>query len=538
MKQNIFMAALLAAMLAIAGCGGGSSSTGTGGGNDTGGEGGSQKSQAAQTISTAIAACADAACVDDEIAKAEADGSGVSAEELATLQTEAETRKMAIANADPSLSESELAAAFQLLDALADSEALELTNDQIRTNNAELTDASLFTEDHMKTFVKISGWEGKSYEIRNPENVFTEEHDLRIWTKNNPYRSQKYVEFFVDGNPEALGVTRNASFNLATNGGQVNIPDGTGPNSALAAALPGNFFTEKFTRVLNSAGDAIVSWELTGTFFEVPGKFVCLAAAACSRTAGNGDSGDLTVAETPIGIGLTANANGITFIPSRFGDEGKDATDVPAKWAKDPDPKFMSFGSYWNTDYNDKGVVTSVRVDPFAGGAEPYMDTASIVTASEGSLIAKYEGGAAGVFVTTRKDANNDVVATGWGEFQARANLEANFGNAKDTLSATFDNFQRIGTTGKGAPGDDWMVKLSGDIKTGKVDVNDSFHASFQGEPRLDKDGNIATIGTTGFRYAPYGVVGTFQSGAQIPNAQVTGAFGAECRGTNCSAND
>jgi len=177
---------------------------------------------------------------------------------------------------------------------------------------------------------------------------------------------------------------------------------------------------------------------------------------------------------------------------------------------------------------HDKDAVTSVRVDPFAGGGVEYTTTAAIVTAGEGVLTASYEGGAAGIYVRTITNDNDDTEATGWGEFTADASFTAKFGTAKDTLSGMIDGFERVTGTGDGTePMDSWELEYSGDIEDGKVNKANEFHAIFQGEDNGKTQSN-------GHKYAPYGLVGTFQSGDQISNGQITGAFGTECRGSNC----
>ena len=533
MKQNFFMAALLAAMLAIAGCGGGSSSSSS----DTNTTTETPKTKA--QFSTAIGACTTEACVTGLITQIE--GSTLSEADKTELKSEADG-KIAMLDTDPSLTDSELAASFELLDALATSSALTPGNPYINTDNAELKTGSIFLNTDKKAFADIGGWTGASYNIPNPEGVSGEVHDLRIWTENTPYMEQKYVEFFLasaTANPEALGVTRDETF-LNSGGmgnGRVNIP-AVPIDSELARALPQYIFTRPFTPGfidIDNDGSATSQWVLSGNLFGVSGTFVCLAGKCLGSNTVNPDQG---ATADPIGAGGTIADNDITFIPSQFGENGNDASDIHADFAKVPDPKFLSFGSYWNTQIDPDGKVTSIRVDPFAGGAEAYVDTEAIIVSGQSVLTATYEGGAAGVYVRTMKDANDDIVGTGWGEFNATASVEAKFSASKDTLSATFNNFKRIGTTGSGQdPADDWELKFSGDIDAGKVNNDDSFHASFQGAVRM-KDGQPETIGRSGARYAPYGIVGTFQSGAQLDNGSVTGAFGAECRGTNCSANN
>ena len=541
MKQNIFIAALLAAMLAIAGCGGGSSSSTPPppppNNDDLG--------AAAQAISTAIADCPDAACVDGEIAKAEADGSGVSAEELATLKTAAEARKMAIANADSSLSESELAAAFQLADGLAGSEALQLGSFEINTTTAIPT-SSADWKDHATANLP-KGWEGKGWRDPNPEGSDGEEEDMRVWTENSLHISQNYVEFFQ------AKVQLGASAKLTA----ANKESGKNPliaidNDALTPevrnVLPSFFFRRGFTYKAAAVKDDLDTvipenmsrGELEGRFHGVPGIFVC-TAGPCVKQVNPDDATELVAISTVADANKKANksvslfnADGklreslsigdITFYPSAF---DKDKTDVPALFAKKQNPDFLNFGVYWTTVIND-GEVTAIRVDPFAGGGTKFKGTHLIVDSGTGKLTAKYEGVAAGTFVTTKINDDNDEEPTGYGGFSADANFTAVFSDDKDTLSGMITNFKkRADQAGKGDPVATWKVELSGDIESGKGSVTeDNFHAQFYGAP----DTNPRQ--SNGHGYAPYGLVGTFED--SLEDGHVAGSFGAECIGSNC----
>ena len=533
MKQNIFIAALLAAMLAIAGCGGGSSSSTPPppppNNDDLG--------AAAQAISTAIADCPDAACVDGEIAKAEADGSGVSAEELATLKTAAEDRKIAIASADSSLSESELAAAFQLADGLAGSEALQLGSFEIDTQTAMPT-SSADWKDQATANLPLR-WEGKGWRDPNPEGSDGEEEDMRVWTQNGLYISEKYDVFFATtGRAGASGAAdANGVISL------INLTD-TAITEEVRNVLPSFFFRRGFTykALFNTQNDGNPSndepaWILEGRYHGVPGVFVCGTTVCNQQLDGSGGFLADTDKEKPSatlfdsdGKLRQSTVNQITFIPSSF---DKDETDVPALFAKKQNPNFLNFGVYWTTVIND-GEVTAIRVDPFAGGGTEFGDTHLIVDSGTGKLTATYKGVAAGTFVTTKIDPEtNDEDPTGYGGFSADANFTAVFSDDKDTLSGTIENFRkRADQAGKGDPVATWKVELSGDIKAGSVE-EDNFHAQFYGETTGKRQSN-------GHGYAPYGLVGTFEESIEhaTEGGHVAGSFGAECRGTNCSANN
>jgi len=547
MKQNIFIAALLAGMLALAGCGGGSSTTSD---DDTTTTTTATETTetAAETISEAIAECADDACVEGEIAKAEADDSGVSAEELAALEAEADARKMAIAAAagDQPLAGNELAAANQLADALAGSEALQLGSRHINPSDAKLLGNVAWDDGPKGTSIgSIGGWTGTSYEERNPEGSSGEEQDMHVWTENPVYISEKYENFFkpTDETNDIAGVT---SILAVAAAGVI-----AGENGVVTLTLaqidkttvPSNFETQGFTWNAAFNGgtpdDATDDgrWELRGSFHGVPGVFVCPVDSARCSTQANEDgtalegTADPTKPSLPLGSSIGDPVTTVHFVPSNF---SIDETDVPAQFAKKANPNFLSFGSYWSTVLDDDGKVTALRVDPFAGGGVKYTDIEDIVLGGTGNLTATYAGGAAGVYVTTIEDDNSDEVPTGYGEFTADANFTAKFGTSSNTVYGTISNFARVAGTGAGADPGDWTVNAGTAAKpltigatSGSVTNTDaSFHAQFQGQVAATRQSN-------GHGYAPYGLVGTFQD--SFDDGHATGAFGTECRGGNCT---
>ena len=516
MKQNIFMAALLAAMLVIAGCGGGSSSTGSGeGGGDNGGG-----SVTKEAISMKIEDCGDADCVEKAIQEAR-DG-GITGTELADLVAEAETKKGGFAPAGATaLAGLEKTQADELLDAIEGSEALPLESSHISEMTAELTNSETWKDGPSGTGPNIGGWTGNSHHIPNPAGSSGRIQDIRYWTEGDVYLSQNYIAFFTSGK----GVPLITSTGVTTTG-VVTLPSTGTPEARRdfnVNAVPSDFFTESWTwNVANSR------WELKGDFVDVPGTFVLPNNSAMVIVGGSTQPADPTdpTQRTALPLPNTSVSN-ITFHPTDF----RETTKVDAKWAKLQNPNFLNFGLYWNTDVTDKDEVTSIQVDLFAGGGRKYQETRDIVLSGDGVLTATYSGGAAGLYVRTMTDDNDDRVATGFGEFTADANFEAKFaGSGKDTLSGTIGNFKKV--TGTGAdPDSAWEVKLSGDIANGEAsDKGDTFNAQFYGNVAPERQSN-------GHHFAPYGLVGTFQSGVgtAADGGQVSGAFGAECRGSNCT---
>ena len=578
MKQNIFIVALLAGMLVLAGCGGGSSATPE---EETETETETTETAAETTEETAevtefdrvsglIAACEDEACV--TAALEGIDGEEVNGDELTTLQGEAEEKNMelAAAAADQPLTEDDLTAANELVDGIAGSEALELHSSHINRMNAELENNEPWKK---MTATPIGGWEARSYQIPNPEGSSGRVQDIRVWQENPVYLSQKYEDFFMadgkgfeDGDTtfgsgsstRIVGEAATEFIRTATDMGVVQLEN---PNSGNfnVEAVPSNFFTTGFIFNANfdhnpddgTAGTG--RWELRGDYYDVPGIFVCgTTPSNCNRRVNpdgtnalqeyvDPDNNDTTpdlvdgVVSAPLnhdtGTDGPDPVAGIHFIPSNF---SADETKVDAKWAKVQNPDFLNFGVYWTTEVTDSDAVNSISVDPFAGGGEEYEKIGDIVLSGEGVLTATYEGGAAGVYVRTMTDDNDDMVATGFGEFTADANFTAKFGATEDTVYGKISNFARVAGTGVGADPGDWTVDagtadkpLSIGAATGSVSGPDeSFHAQFQGLPNGKRQ-------TNGHGYAPYGLVGTFQDSFDDGNA--TGAFGTECRGGNCT---
>ena len=548
MKQNIFMAALLAAMLALAGCGGGSSSSSEN--NITppppGGGGGPVTKEA---ISMKIEDCGDADCVDAAIQEAK-DG-GISGDELAALEAEAETKKDGFAPAGATaLAGLEKTQADELLDALQGGEALdpEVDSDIFNTRTGELENADESWKDGPSgTGPNIGGgWTGNSHHIPNPAGSSGRIQDIRYWTENPKWLSQSWNEFFTSGrgSTESNNFIVNRGFSAVS--GQVTLPDIGADDPFNRNSVPSTFYTSgwKYNPAFvdpESATDNIISggvWEFKGDYLEVRGSFFVPINSLQVTVNGQSvpfDSGNPEHVKTLSDpIGNRDDFTGVKFVPA----QASEAAEVDAKWAQLTNPNFLSFGVYWNTDVDDTGKVDAISVDPFAGGGTEYSATGNVVISGDGVLTAKYSGGAAGLYVRTMIDDNDDRVATGFGEFTADANFTAKFAVGKDTLSGTIGNFKKVTGTGAGDdPDSAWEVTLSDEITDGSAGSDaEGFHAQFYGQV-TPTDGRSARQ-SNGHAWAPYGLVGTFQSGNQLDNGQVSGAFGAECDGVNCVKQD
>ena len=533
----------VAGALALAACGGGGGTTTVVDDNDNDDD----DPVTLASATTAINACATAACVDGVVEGAEGD---LTAAQLATLGATADARKAAIAAGTP-LSGGDVAAANQLADALAGSEALQLGSRHIDLSIAEPRGNVPWTRLDGKPLQSVAngqriaglpgGWEGKAWKEPNPEGSSGEEQDMRAWTENPKHISEKYEEFFKAANHTARGISNIVAAD-ATGEGTLTLADANGFNSDQKAALPSNFFTSGWTRNKGNTPDTFTddTWELRGSFYGVPGKFVCPQAGVGTCFEGDPPADTVNVSK-PIDAGTSASpvdlsSASITFVPSNF---DADETDVPALFAKKANPDFLSFGVYWTTVIDDEDRVTALRVDPFAGGGEKYTATESIVLTGTGNLTANYSGSAAGTYVRTIVNDDNDREATGYGGFSASANLKAVFGTSKDTLTGTISDFKlRDDQASAGAaPNSSWEVSLKGDINAGVVDNNSGgFHAQFHGDLRRNKAGDEVRQ-SNGHGYAPYGLVGTFEHSFSDRSGHVAGAFGAECDGGNCVQN-
>jgi len=512
----------VAGALALAACGGGGGTTTVVDDNDD------DDPVTLASATTAINACATAACVDGVVEGAEDD---LTEEQLATLQGTAGEKKTALAAGTP-LTGGDVSAANQLADALAGSEALQLGSRHINPANAEPR-GNVPWKDHATAGLP-GGWEGEGWREPNPEGSSGEEQDMRVWTENPKHISQKYEAFFPVGGDSEKGFSARVAEDNA-NEGRLTLENVNAFSSDEKAALPSNFFTSGWTRVdVGDDGDATNDdWKLEGSFHGVPGTFTCLNTNVDTCFADNPATTDNV--SDPIDQGNSASAvdlAGIVFDPSNF---ATDETDVPALFAKLANPNFLSFGVYWTTVYDDDGDVTAIRVDPFAGGGGEYDAIDDIVQSGQGNLTAKYSGSAAGTYVRTIVNDDNDREATGYGGFSADANLTAVFGTAKDTLTGTISDFKSRNdqASAGAAPDGSWEVELKGDIAPGGsvAGKDGDFYAQFHGAVNTEAQSN-------GHRLAPYGLVGTFEHSFADKSGHVAGAFGTECDGGNCVRND
>ena len=252
---------------------------------------------------------------------------------------------------------------------------------------------------------------------------------------------------------------------------------------------------------------------IPGTFNGAAGTYVCAASATC------------TVTVNTMGVVSRVSAdNDWIFVPASGA-----TVDVA-------DTEYLHYG-FWLKKTTTDGAVTYNEVETFAGSTEAASGSTADV---EGT--AKYEGGAAGVYVhkTFAEDGTSEATS---GHFTATANLEMNFGgddipvNQQDRLTGRISGFML-----SGGEDNDWTVTLQsdGDPNTegiqpdidgalagtakGNVEGEDgSFSATFHGSVAAvdhDNDANTPNIVPQ-----PHTIVGEFNS--TFTNGSVAGGFGA-----------
>ena len=248
--------------------------------------------------------------------------------------------------------------------------------------------------------------------------------------------------------------------------------------------------------------------QVMGTFNGAMGNYRCTGATACEVTYDNKGM-------------VTASTGGtLVFIP----DEG--AT------SDQPDYDYLHYGFWLKKTADKDGVVTYDEVQTFAGA----MGHGNSEDVSNVEGIAKYEGGAAGVYVHKTFEGDGTYDATS-GHFSADASLTATFSGGgvpaddHNTLTGTINNFML-----SGGEENDWSVTLESDstgfqaslgtptgTAKGGGDEDGSFSATFHGSVAgVDHDNDPTTDVVIPH---PSAVTGEFNS--FFTNGSVAGAFGA-----------
>ena len=247
--------------------------------------------------------------------------------------------------------------------------------------------------------------------------------------------------------------------------------------------------------------------EVAGTYNGAPGTYRCNGGSPCGVTL------------DAMGM-ITAMSDDWVFTPD------------PGATSDVPDADYLHYGFWLKKTTDEDGAVTYDEVETFAGS-----NIAASGSTADVEGTAKYEGGAAGVYVhkTFAEDGTSEATS---GHFTATANLEMNFGgddipvNQQDRLTGRISGFML-----SGGEENDWTVTLQsdGDPNTegiqpdidgtlagtakGNVEGEDgSFSATFHGSVADDGDTETPIP-------HPSAIVGEFNS--VFTNGSVAGGFGA-----------
>ena len=178
--------------------------------------------------------------------------------------------------------------------------------------------------------------------------------------------------------------------------------------------------------------------EFRGSYDGAMGTYTCTEANGCMVTITKGKPSAVT---------------GVMY----FTADKDETVDVSAT-------NYLTYG-FWLKRTKDKdGVTTYNEVETFAN-AEGHPETGnSDLSGVTGS--AKYEGGAAGVYVKNVTDNQGATVSATAGQFEAKVELNASFGggavaaNNQFTIDGEVTDFTLHETDGPSVKNDDWGVSL------------------------------------------------------------------------------
>ena len=283
----------------------------------------------------------------------------------------------------------------------------------------------------------------------------------------------------------------------------------------------------------------------TGSYFDAPGQFRCIADADENCGLVRNDDGTVGVADSVAATMGIQGAGRWSFTPD------------PGAMITVPDQDWMAYGA-WLTTPDDTGGTH--RLGVFFNGMDPWAPAADSLTADNAAGLrgsATYSGGATGVYV----DGVNS------GLFTARAMLTADFDKASDgsddadvdyMISGRIDDFR--GTNGvalgadtgdmpnpQGRGENDWVVELNaidfGETTDGALAAPDSGDGNTTGSadgvpwtglwngqffgPTSNADGALAPSGVAGQFWAETMDANPEVDGDGLPVTAVVGAFGA-----------
>ena len=469
MKQKIYIAALLAGMLALAGCGGGNS-TGSGGGG---------MSDFDRLTGQIAAATTEAAVNDIDL---EADGLELTAAQKTMLETAKTNRIDAINNPPaPPADAAAYATAIKAYKAPGDhmfSKISGLFNvpPTISYKNGGV-EISVVTKGGASTGTAAThpakGWSGSKYSF----DYDGTKQEGAIFTNRHGPEPQLYETFATDHAADNAGITNVAGVltfvantasldvkNIVVSTGLLPSAPSTGQRSTIKLAEDGS---------------------VMGSYYGIAGTFACAGGDDCEIT--RDDKGKITTSVN------------ITFTPTASDDARDHAIVMNAV----DDDEYLHFG-YWM----DGGEIYT-----FVGSNDGYVPSTYDTTSTPAT--ATYKGAAGGYYTH----------GTAAGEFTAKAELTANFGDlasvataARNGISGTISDF--AATTG-GATLDAWKLTL------GKADLPSG---ALAGSVNGDTTSPDAASGKWSAVF--HELAGTTDDGAtpDLPDAvigQFTGNFGA-----------
>ena len=264
----------------------------------------------------------------------------------------------------------------------------------------------------------------------------------------------------------------------------------------------------------------------SGSVHGVRGEFRCGDASDCMITlqSAYAADGDDPSENELTSVKMVAGAANIFFRPSSpSAPIYLGASGVQGVTANDEE--YMTFG-WWRTE--PPTALGSYQFGVFVTGADLLTEN-NIPADPPGS--AEYDGTAVGMYVE-QGGLGGTGVTTRQGEFVADARLDVDFD--ENEIEGTIDGFTTTPTGGSAAPttSGSWAVKLMRDTTTSsvKVDIRGTTSTGSWSHQFVDNHENVLQVGPDdNVQPAPPAVVGSFN--ARIENLlHLVGAFGAHKR--------
>jgi len=479
MKQKYLIALLMAGMLVLAGCGGGSSGISEDDAKD-------RADQAVDDALAGITPCEGDGVMVDDNGKCVLDPDHMSSADMVTMAVKLHAA---------------LSHTFAMLDGGTGTEP----SDRFPTTGNNAGDF-LINNTGGETPLKktdaaipaLAGWTGAQYTTMADGEIDREAH---VYTKVS---EAKPGNLFGTADTSApLGTAEGAKhqYRLLSLSGSLKLAAfGISGNTIVPASI---IMIDSFTQTAGSrtyenpmdSGKGYISE--SGSYHGVRGTFYCVVAAGSGCKVDHGDKGQ-----------SFAEANDWHFVPSNPSDRVTMGADAP----------LASYGWWLDKSANDGSWSVGV-FDASRGGAVQALSGFNL-----GSGTAVYRGGAAGKYALTSSTGGRNEA----GHFTASVELTAKFGTA-DTISGTVSSFK----DGNGAGIDGgWSVALGESMIAGNGGISASGDDSKTTWSAGGTDGTAAgswsgALWSLGDDGVPDVVTGTFN--AHLGNdGRMAGAFGAD----------